>query len=120
MEMVGNIRANMPRIGGRKLYYILQPHLKAMGVGWDKLFRILKANGGLITPVRAYHVTTNSHHRFRKYHNLTESVVPHRPEQIVASDITYIGVRGRHLYLSLVTDVYLAMTYRKVLTQQLS
>lgn len=29
-----------------------------------------------------------------------------RPEEIWVSDITYIGNRNRHMYLSLVTDVY--------------
>ncbi len=96
----------MPRIGTRKLYHLLKEELRAIGVGRDKLFDILRANGELITPVRSYHVTTNSHHRFRKHKNLIIDIEPTRPEQIVASDITYIGGRNNHMYLSLVTDVY--------------
>jgi transposase InsO family protein len=70
------------------------------------LFRILKANHMLILPKRRYHITTNSHHRFRKHKNLVENVVPERPEQIWVSDITYVGNRQNPMYLALVTDAY--------------
>ena len=60
----------------------------------------------LIKPVRSYNVTTNSHHRFRKHKNLVENMEATRPEEIWVSDITYIGNRSRHMYLSLVTDAY--------------
>jgi phage antirepressor YoqD-like protein len=43
--------------------------LKSMKIGRDKLFDILRANHLLIQPKRRYHVTTNSHHRFRKHQN---------------------------------------------------
>jgi transposase InsO family protein len=60
----------------------------------------------LIKPQRSYRITTDSHHRFRKHKNLVESLAPVRPEQIWASDITYISNRGNHCYLALVTDTY--------------
>jgi len=60
----------------------------------------------LVVPKRRYHITTNSHHRFRKHKNLIENVVPERPEQIWVSDITYIGNRQNPMYLALVTDAY--------------
>jgi putative transposase len=106
VQMVMEVRQQMPRLGTRKLYYLLEAHLNDIGVGRDKLFAILKANHMLIKPKRSYRVTTDSHHRFRKHKNLIESLVPVRPEQIWASDITYIGNRGNHLYLALVTDTY--------------
>lgn len=34
-----------------------------------------------------------------------------RPEEIWVSDITYIGNRNRHMYLSLVTDAYSEMIF---------
>ena len=104
--MVQGLRLEMPRIGTRKLYHILQPVLKEKKVGRDRLFDILRANHMLIKPVRSYHVTTNSHHRFRRYKNLVANMEPTRPEEIWVSDITYIRNRNRHLYLSLVTDAY--------------
>jgi putative transposase len=106
VDLVNDIRVQMPRIGARKLYYLLQADLKALSVGRDLLFRILKANHMLIVPKRQYHVTTNSHHRFRKHKNLIADVVPDRPEQIWVSDITYVGNRTNPMYLALVTDAY--------------
>ena len=106
INMVLGVRQQMPRIGTRKLYYLLQDQLMDIGVGRDKLFAILKANHLLIKPQRSYRITTDSYHRFHKHKNLIESITPIRPEQIWASDITYIGNRGNHRYLALVTDTY--------------
>ena len=96
----------MPRIGTRKLYYMLKPRLRELNTGRDRLFDILRANHMLVPPCRSYHITTNSHHRFRKHRNLIADMVPERPEQVWVSDITYIGNRTRHMYLALVTDAY--------------
>lgn len=104
--MVEDIRCQLPRIGGRKLQYLLKDQLSELKVGRDKLFDILRANHLLIEPNRSYHITTNSHHRFRKHKNLIENVVPLRPEEQWVSDITYIGERENPFYLSLVTDAY--------------
>lgn len=99
----------MPRIGTRKLYHLLKPDLKDLGVGRDRLFAILKANHMLIKPKRQYHITTQSHHRFRKHKNQIENLDIVRPEQVWVSDITYIGNREHPMYLSLVTDAYSKM-----------
>jgi len=106
IELVESIRIQMPKIGTRKLYFMLEEELKQLQVGRDMLFRILKANHMLIHPSRRYHVTTNSHHRFKKHKNLIENVVPEKPEQIWVSDITYVGNRQNPMYLALVTDAY--------------
>ncbi|MGW8124193.1 IS3 family transposase [Roseivirga echinicomitans] len=104
--MVEHIRMRMPRLGTRKLYYLLEGKLRPLGVGRDRLFAIMKANNLQITPKRQYHITTDSHHRFRKHKNLIESLEINRPEQVWVSDITYIGTRANPMYLSLVTDTY--------------
>lgn len=106
VESVEKIRAEMPRIGCRKLYHMLHTQMRDLMVGRDKLFSILRANHMLVKPLRSYHVTTNSHHRFRKHKNLVEGLEIVRPEQVWVSDITYIGGRGKHMYLALVTDAY--------------
>lgn len=104
--MVHSIRKQMPRIGTRKLYYMLAPSLQSMKIGRDKFFEILRANHLLIQPKRSYHVTTNSHHRFRKHKNLILELEINRPNQVWVSDITYIGKRDNPCYLSVVTDAY--------------
>jgi len=106
ISYVENLRIEMPRIGGRKLYYLLDEKLKSLNVGRDKFFRILKANNKLIVPRRSYHVTTNSHHRFHKYKDIMNRLDINHPEQVWVSDITYIGSRKNNCYLALVTDAY--------------
>lgn len=96
----------MPQIGTRKLYYLLSNELKSIKVGRDKLFSILRVNGMLVKPKRQYHITTNSHHRFRKHKNHIKTLKVIRPEQVWVSDITYIGDRKNPVYLALVTDAY--------------
>ena len=106
VKLVMEVRKQMPRIGTRKLYYLLHDELKELRIGRDKLFAILEANHLLIKPARRYITTTNSRHRYRKHKNLIDQVVPKRPEQIWASDITYLGNNGDFKYLALVTDTY--------------
>lgn len=106
VKLVHEIRKSMPQIGAKKLYHLLLDKLRLMDVGRDKFLAILRANHLLIQPKRRYHVTTNSHHRFRKHQNLVLSIDVNRPEQVWVSDITYIGKRDNPCYLSLVTDAY--------------
>ncbi len=106
LSLIKDIRMQMPRIGARKLYYMLEPSLKELHIGRDKLFKILRVNQMLIKRKRNYRITTDSHHRFHKHKNLIENIVLERPEQVFVSDITYLGGRENNCYLSLVTDAY--------------
>jgi putative transposase len=106
VSMINQVRKVMPRLGGKKSYHLLMDDLKSMRIGRDKLFDILRANHLLIQPKRSYHVTTNSHHRFRKHDNLILGLEINRPNQVWVSDITYIGKREKPCYLSIVTDAY--------------
>jgi putative transposase len=106
VNIVLEIRTQMPRIGAKKLYYLLGNDLKTLKIGRDKFIDILRANHLLILPKRSYHITTNSHHRFRKYKNQLLDLQINKPEQVWVSDITYIGKREKPCYLSLITDAY--------------
>jgi transposase InsO family protein len=106
VSMVIEIRKAMPRLGTKKLYYLLSDKLQLMKIGRDKFFDILRANHLLIQPKRSYHITTNSHHRFRKHQNQILDLEINRPEQVWVSDITYIGKREKPCYLSIITDAY--------------
>lgn len=104
--MVRDIRITMPRLGGKKLYFLLKNQLSILKVGRDKLFRILRANHMLVKPKRCYHITTDSHHRFRKHKNLVNTIEIEKPETVWVSDITYVGKRTNPSYLALITDAY--------------
>ena len=106
LDMVQQERQYQPRVGVRKLYFMLKPRLRELHIGRDMLFSIMRANHMLVEPIRSYHTTTNSHHRFRKHKNLIADMEITRPEQVWVSDITYIGHRNNHMYLALITDAY--------------
>ncbi len=102
--LVLGVRRQMPRLGARKLYYLLKDEL---GIGRDKLFHLLRVEGLLICKRRRYTVTTNSKHWMRKYPNLIKGIELIRPEQVWVADITYIDTNENgHGYLHLITDAY--------------
>lgn len=111
IEQVITIRLHQPRLGTRKLHYLLQQQPEpALHVGWDYLFSILREARLLVMPKRAYHKTTNSHHRFYRHPNLLKAgenqVVASRPEQVWVADITYLPLRNGTAYVSLITDAW--------------
>lgn len=106
IKLVKEVRIRQPRIGGKKLYHLLKKEFQRLKIGRDKLFKILRSNNLLIKPKRQYHITTNSFHRFKKHKNKIEKLLINRPEQVVVSDITYLGTRSNPMYLALVTDAY--------------
>ncbi|WP_307781548.1 IS3 family transposase [Chryseobacterium sp. NKUCC03_KSP] len=104
--LVEEKRMTQPKIGGKKLYFMLKESLRSLNIGRDKFFDILRANHLLIVPKKSYHVTTNSHHRFRKHKNMILDYQITKPNQVWVADITYIGNRANPSYLSLITDAY--------------
>ncbi|WP_374027183.1 IS3 family transposase [Pseudoalteromonas sp. JSTW] len=116
--MVLEIRRFMPRLGGRKLYFLLKPKLIEQGIslGRDAFFSYLKSEHLLVKPKRSYTKTTFSKHWMKKHPNLLKDRQPSRPEEVFVSDITYVqSTQGVH-YLSLVTDAY----SRKIMGYELS
>jgi transposase InsO family protein len=103
-DLVLGLRRQMPRLGTRKLHHLLKEEL---GMGRDKLFKLLRNEGLLICKRRRYTVTTNSKHWMRKYPNLIKDIALVRPEQVWVADITYIDTdEDGHGYLHLITDAY--------------
>lgn len=99
------LRRQMPRLGTRKLYYLLKEKGN-IHIGRDKLFSMLRQDGLLINRKRKYTVTTNSKHWLRKYPNLIKGICLKRPEQLWVADITYIDIFDGNAYLHLITDAY--------------
>jgi len=98
-------RMYQPRIGTRKLKHLLSLHQLFMGR--DKLFKLLASHHMLVSRQRAYHKTTQSHHRFTCHPNLIkDGLSPKKPEQLWVADITYLPTVSGNSYLSLVTDAY--------------
>jgi transposase InsO family protein len=118
MDMVLEVRRFMPRVGGRKLYFLLKPRLDELGIklGRDGLFDYLREHRLLVQPVKRYTKTTHSKHWMKKHPNLMAGQTLNRAEQAFVSDITYVETDEGVHYLSLVTDAY----SRKIMGHEVS
>lgn len=79
-------------------------------LGRDALFDVLR-NARMPVPVRrAYHKTTDSHHRLRRHPDLLKAgdqpVCARASEQVWVADITYLPTADKFVDLSLVTDAH--------------
>lgn len=108
MDEVVRIRHDFPCLGGRKLYHLLLHRLPSgLHVGRDRFFQLLRTHKLLLRRRRSGRPsTTFSGHGFYKYPNLWKGEVPEAPNRFWVSDITYVRVGDRFMYLSLITDVY--------------
>jgi putative transposase len=108
LQEVVKIRKDLPRLGTRKLHYVLQAKLVShqISFGRDYLFDLLSEHKLLIRQRKRKAITTDSRHWMRKYSNLVKGLVVTRPEQVWVSDITYIRLTNQWGYLSLITDAY--------------
>ena len=107
LEVVSNIRQEMPRLGGRKLIRMLQDLTDdQVNIGRDGFFNLLRRHDLLVRKRKHRVITTNSFHWLRKYPNLIKDLSVMRPNQVWVSDITYIKTDEGFLYLFLVTDLY--------------
>jgi len=117
-RMVLNVRKDHPRMGTRKIYYLIKPDLDRFNIkmGRDALFDLIAANNLQVIKRKRRHITTNSNHVFNRYPNLIKAIVPDGANQIWVSDITYIKSEQVFLYLFLITDAY----SKKILGYRLS
>ena len=103
------IKIGNHKIGGRKLLPLINEQLAKSGlqIGRDRLFDIMEANDLKVRRrKRKRPITTNSRHGFKRYNNLIKNLAIKQAEQVWVSDITYIHVAGKFMYLSLITDAY--------------
>jgi len=108
LDMVAQVRRELPGLGLRKLYMCLYRPFRSNGIkmGRDKLNTLLRKHGLLITKRKRLPKTTQSNHWFRKYNNLLKDLEVTSSEQVWVADITYISIGYDFNYLSLITDAY--------------
>lgn len=107
--MVTQVRLSQPRIGTRKLYFLLKGQIERAGIkmGRDGLFDGLRRAHMLVRPKKSYRKTTNSRHWLHKHPNLIKNAPkPSKAEQLWVADVTYIDTVETTGYLSLVTDAH--------------
>jgi len=108
IEIVKERRKSLHREGVRKLMKPLNKDFdKAnLKVGRDTLFDILREHKMLTLRKKYSARTSNSYHRFYKYSNIIKDLEVTRPNQVWASDITYIRTVKGFCYLALITEMY--------------
>jgi putative transposase len=108
INKVKQIREEQPRLGSKKVYSMIRPELDKhkIKLGRDGFFDLLRDFGMLVKPLRYRHYSTDSYHHFYKYPNLIKGFSPGGTKQLWVSDITYIEVNGKFMYLFLITDAY--------------
>lgn len=76
LEMVHLLRREQPKLGTRKLYYMLTSFFNEHNIkmGRDALHYLLLKNGLVIKRRRKYAITTYSSHWLRKYPNLIKEL----------------------------------------------
>lgn len=104
IEAVLLIRKEMPRLGTRKLHFMLSN--QGFGIGRDALFSLLDRNNLLLRRKRTKVRTTYSSHWMRKYPNLIRGITVLRANRLWVSDITYVFTEMGFIYLFLITDAY--------------
>ena len=109
MEKAREYRKSNPGLGAAKLHSILKQMFDETGCfpGRDSFIEMLRKHGLMVRMKRRRrYKTTDSEHNYRKYPNLIKNVIPDHPNQIWASDITYVETNEGVCYLALITDLY--------------
>jgi transposase InsO family protein len=100
-------RKVQPRLGTRKLHFLLQGLLAKEGVkvGRDPFFEVLRAHELLLEPLRAvYPRTTHSDHCLPVFSNRIKDLKVSKTNEVWVGDVTYVRTEVGFLYLSLLTD----------------
>jgi transposase InsO family protein len=108
VELVQRERQMQPRLGGRKLLYLLEGDLQEAGVniGRDRFFELLAEHDLLVPPKPGRPHTTNSRHSLPVFHNLLAGRILKVPNEVWVSDLTYIRTDEGFLFAALITDAH--------------
>jgi len=108
VELVKEERRVQPRIGTRKLLFLLQSELEEAGVhiGRNRFFEVLGSRGLLVERKRSWPKTTNSRHSLPVFRNLLSDREPTAPNQVWVSDLTYIRTDEGFMYGAVIMDKF--------------
>ncbi len=96
----------MPRLCIRKLFYLLKAEFDRLNlkICGDAFFEYLRSKSLFMNCRKNYQRPSTLKDWLRKHFILMKNVMPECLKQYFVSDITYVKIRERTYYLSLVTD----------------
>ena len=108
LQEVIKIRTSHKRIGGRKLFAMLESFMIShqIKMGRDAFLNLLSINKLLVKKRKTRIITTQSLHWLRKYKNKIKNFTPTEANQLYVSDITYWKIGEGNAYISLITDAF--------------
>ena len=103
-QTILEVAGTWPVYGYRRI--TKQLHRENWNVNHKRVYRIMQKMGiqGQIKRRKRY--TTNSQHHYKRFPNLIKDLTIHRPDQIWASDITYVRLNRGFVYLAVIMDVF--------------
>ncbi len=107
VDLVKRERRMQPRLGGRKLLYLLRADLAEanVSIGRDRFFEVLAEHDLLVVRKPGRPHTTNSRHSLPVFHNLLAGNRFESSNEAWVSDLTYIRTDEGFLYAALITDL---------------
>ena len=101
---IQEIAVEFPRYGYRRMSVELRN--RSFIVNRKKVLRLMREDNLLCIKKRFKPVTTNSNHNLMKYPNLIKDLEITKPNQVWASDITYIQLTKEFVYLAVILDLF--------------
>lgn len=107
IDWVRVLRCKHPRMGGRKLYYILAERFQThqIKMGRDKFFSLLRAYQ-LLVPPRRSRAPQATNGKWTQWKNKLQGTVIDAPHQGWVADISYLRTLNGFCYMALISDVY--------------
>ena len=103
---IDEIAGRYPTYGTRRVTHQLRRMPYQMHLNRKRVSRIMGQKGLLRPQLKRKRRTTNSEHSYPRYPNLVKELEIVRPNQVWASDITFIRLRRDFVYLAIILDVF--------------
>ena len=93
-----------PAYGYRRI--TKQLHREDWNINHKRVYRIMQKMGLQGQMKRQKRHTTDSQHHYKRFPNLIKELVINRPNQVWASDITYVRLNRGFVYLAVIMDIF--------------
>ena len=103
-DQIQEIALEFPRYGYRRVTAELRN--RGYVVNSKRVLRLMREDNLLCLKKKFKPVTTDSSHGLPIYPNLIKNIKITGPNQVWASDITYIGLEHEHIYLAVIIDLF--------------